>query len=243
MYKQCPLDHRFECHTDGSIRNVHTGRASKSCGRYRRNAGRQWPKSAHHMILRTFRPQGYHPLWMPWVDHIEGVRAGDQLSNLRWSNPVLNALNKRREPSCIIHTAYGKYVAQFFLLKHGMSRSFRTRAEAEACVAHVRPRIFKCLNILFRFLAARGGAPSSHKKFWKAAQDIYWRFPSDFWRRAGSCRKPLRYRTPYKTHSTKPRFDLARILKTLAVIAQGILWLLHEVPWGSLIIVPPVAES
>ena len=47
----------------------------------------------HRMVLSTFRPK--HAKCMNFCDHINRIRDDNRLVNLRWSNVVLNGMNKR----------------------------------------------------------------------------------------------------------------------------------------------------
>ena len=177
MWRQCPTHPKFMACTDGRVRNIKTGYTFEAADKYVNVDG----TSAHRLVLATFRP-GYHKIWMSWCDHVGGVRAGNQLSNLRWSNPTLNAINKRRAPVNIQMNTRGYPCVRVTVLKHVHSKTFRTRAEADACAAYVRPRLFDSLQVLFKFLA-KGNAPTPYSEYWRASQHLYRTFPPNFWRR------------------------------------------------------------
>ena len=182
MWAYCPLDRNYKCNTDGRVMYVKTGHIFQSPNHYV-HVGRVGKPglAGHRMVLATFRP-GYHKLWMPWGDHIEGVGAGNQLSNLRYSNPTLNAINRRRRPTKIDRTRYGNYTVSTTVLKHRHSKTFDTLEAAEACVSKLGTRVFDGLEVLFKFLA-RGDAASPHTEYWRAAQHLERQFTSSFWRR------------------------------------------------------------
>ena len=119
---------------------------------------------------------------MPWGDHVRGVGAGNQLSNLRWSNPTLNAINRRRRSVKIQRNRCGNYTVSAVVLKQRHNKTFKTLEAAEACVSQVGTRVFDGLEVLFKFLA-KGDAPSPYTEYWRAAQHLERRFPSSFWRR------------------------------------------------------------
>ena len=59
----------------------------------------------HRMVLSTFRP--IHAKCMQFCDHINRKRHDNRLANLRWSNVVLNGMNKRDVRGwCQVRTMY-----------------------------------------------------------------------------------------------------------------------------------------
>ena len=229
MWKQCPLQKGYMACTDGRVRNTKSGRIYQSDNNYVQVSY----ESLHRMVLGTFRP-GHHTVWMPWVDHVEGVQAGNQLSNLRWSNPTLNAINKRKQPVHVARTAQGYYCVRVKVLKHVHSKTFKSREEAEACASDVRSRLFNSLECLFKFLA-RGNGPSPFTDYFQASQHLYRRFPSTFWRRLvrlpkGMITKPrsVRYTwSPYRSDNIFRDRQMPIRVNSVAVSDKLVTRLIH----------------
>ena len=160
MWAYCPLDRNYKANSDGRVMNVKTGHIFESANHYVMVPRTGKPNlTVHRMILSTFR-SGYHKLWMPWCDHVRGVGAGNQLSNLRWSNPTLNAINRRRTPTNMNRTPYGKYCVRVTVLKQTHAKTFATLTEAQACVSNIGTRVFDGLEVFFKFLARGDRDPS-----------------------------------------------------------------------------------
>ena len=86
MWRHCPMDRNFMACTDGRVQNINTGHVFESPDTYGTiNRGNKPALALHRMVLATFK-DGYHKVWMPWCDHVEGVGAGNHIANLRWSN-------------------------------------------------------------------------------------------------------------------------------------------------------------
>lgn len=94
MWKQIEGKPNYEVSDDGQVRNKKTGRilkpSTRKDGYCQVMLGRKTvPLYIHRLVAIAFIP---NPENLPQVDHIDGVKSNNMVSNLRWSNASLNAL-------------------------------------------------------------------------------------------------------------------------------------------------------
>ena len=65
----------------------------------------------HVLVMEQFGPERPHPKYR-FIDHINGCRHDNQISNLRWVTPSLNNLNRRKVRGWCCDQKSGKYVSR-----------------------------------------------------------------------------------------------------------------------------------
>ena len=134
--------------------------------------------AVHRLVLCEHKPRGYHPVWMDRVDHINRIKDDNRLSNLRWSNSVLNGLNSSKAGRFVTRRSY--YLVQIRVMGQRHSSSVHTVQDAIYLVHGANRRTFAALEVLYKFLAAGdkevpGTTPPQE---WLSRQ-----FPPSFFRR------------------------------------------------------------
>jgi hypothetical protein len=84
----------------------------------------------HRLIAEAFIP---NPNNLPVVNHKNGDRLNNSISNLEWCTQEYNtqSINTTRNFGCICKTPFGTYQAQYRSNKIYYSKSFKTEAEAQ----------------------------------------------------------------------------------------------------------------
>lgn len=102
-------------------------------------------KRVHRLILASFVENIDNKTQ---VDHIDGDRANNNLSNLRWATPSENQSNKILR-GCIVHTKYDTYKVRYYQSPTVQrNKTFKTLQEAEK---------FRLEQQLFRELLNKSG--------------------------------------------------------------------------------------
>ena len=100
---------KYEISNFGNVRNIETGKLI--CGHTDKNGyvriniyyhGKRYTKSIHRLVAKAFIP---NPNDLPQVDHIDGNKSNNNLSNLRW---VTASENIRAAFSNGLKTQYGE---------------------------------------------------------------------------------------------------------------------------------------
>jgi hypothetical protein len=150
----------------------------------------------HRMVLLTFRPK--HARCMNFCDHINRKRNDNRLVNLRWSNVVLNAMNKKNVKGwCQVRTMY--VPACKVLDRRYRFGTFETPDEARKVYLNFQLRAFEVIEALmkrdipveiqrlimdFWLQRLRGRAKSSQRESWIVSNASLWVPPKK------SCRRP-----------------------------------------------------
>ena len=136
----------------------------------------------HRMVLMTFRPN--HSKCMRFCDHINRKRDDNRLVNLRWSNVVLNGMNKtgvkgwwrRRDmyqPACrVLSRKYEFDMVDTPDEAHAVYLNFQTRAfeVIEALMKRDIPVEIQWLILDFWVQRLRGRKNSKTKMLWLESQ-------------------------------------------------------------------------
>ena len=99
VWKTCPDYHEFECRFDGEVRRMDgkefilylINRPGSS--RKYRSLTPHWLGCIYRQVFRAFGPPNPDPARYTLIDHTDNNSLNDHVSNLRWSNKALNALN------------------------------------------------------------------------------------------------------------------------------------------------------
>ena len=136
----------------------------------------------HRMVLMTFRPN--HAKCMSFCDHINRKRDDNRLVNLRWSNVVLNGMNKtdvkgwwmhcdRYQPACrVLSRKYEFDLCDTPEQARAVYLNFQTRAFEliEALMKRDIPTEIQQLIMDFWLQRLRGRAGSEQQKAWLESQ-------------------------------------------------------------------------
>ena len=149
---------RYEVSTFGRIRDVEglVKQIKHPCGYMvirRKGMPNRWNfLYVHRMVLITFVPCP-SPMF-DMVDHVSGDKMNNFLYNLRWSNVVLNAMNKKnvRGYSAVQRKAGTFYYPRVKILGrvHHLPL-FPTGNEARAAYLHLQKRAFAAIEVMCRF--------------------------------------------------------------------------------------------
>ena len=134
------------------------------------------------MVLKTFRPN--HSKCMTFCDHINRQRDDNRLVNLRWSNVVLNGMNKRDvkgwwrqrdryQPCCrVLYRKYEFDMCDSPEQARAVYLNFQTRAFEliEALMKRDIPVEIQRLIMDFWIQRMRGRKNSEQKKSWLESQ-------------------------------------------------------------------------
>ena len=140
----------------------------------------------HRMVLQTFRPK--HAKCMNFCDHINRKRDDNRLVNLRWSNVVLNAMNKRDvrgwcqiktmyEPGCkVLDRRYRFGTFETPEKAREVYLNFQTRAFEfiEAMMKRDIPVELQQLIMDFWLQRLRGRVESPERKSWLVSNASLW---------------------------------------------------------------------
>ena len=146
--------------------------------RYDKKPAWQGMLFVHRMVLMAFRPN--HAKCMTFCDHINRKRDDNRLVNLRWSNVVLNGMNKKDVKGWWIHCDRYQPACKVLARKYEFGLrdtpeeartvylSFQTRAFEliEALMKRDIPVEIQQLIMDFWLQRLRGRACSEQKKAW-----------------------------------------------------------------------------
>ena len=149
---------KYEVSTDGFLRDWKTktmksdkpdawgyvvnGLLRKRCQHTRR----------HRLVLQTFKPNPAPNLYTD-VDHIDGCRTNNKLSNLRWVNRTLNLMNKKLSRGTR-RTSSGKYSSQLMVhTKQKYLGTYYTEPEAHEVYLAAKAKAFKNESLRLKFLS------------------------------------------------------------------------------------------
>lgn len=149
----------------------------------------------HKMILQAFRPK--HAKCMQFCDHINRKRDDNRLVNLRWSNVVLNAMNKcdvrgwsQRKltymPSCkVLDRQHRLELCETAEEARKVYLNFQTRAfeVIEALMKRDIPVEIQRLILDFWLQRLRGRAGSPKREVWLESNASLWSPKNGFCRR------------------------------------------------------------
>jgi hypothetical protein len=101
----------------------------------------------HRMVLAAFRPK--HAVCMTFCDHINRKRDDNRLVNLRWSNVVLNGMNKKNVKGwCMVKKVYQPGCK--VLDRHYRFDNYETPEEAHKVYLNFQVRAFEFIEAMMK---------------------------------------------------------------------------------------------
>jgi hypothetical protein len=140
----------------------------------------------HRMVLSAFRPK--HARCMTFCDHINRKRDDNRLVNLRWSNVVLNGMNRNNckgyfqvktmyAPCCKVldrRYRFGNYETPEEARKVYLNFQFRAFEVIEALMKRDIPVEIQRLIMDFWLQRLRGRAKTPQRESWKLSNASLW---------------------------------------------------------------------
>lgn len=135
---------RYEVSSLGDVRNTVTGKQLKptrSGAGYRKvslqlGGGKFVQKTVHRLVAETFMPDAYTG---KQVNHIDGDKANNRLSNLEWVTKSENEQHSRYVLGNLCEPVVGIH-------KSGQCRLFASLAQAESELSLYRDRVRRCMS-------------------------------------------------------------------------------------------------
>lgn len=163
VWKKYPKAEEYEVSTFGQVRKMQkmTGKwkmKDQSLGgpeqkQYFRTKIRGTMTGVHRLVLETFKPNDVVDSYFDRVDHIDGNPLNNHLSNLRWSNATLNALNQVNAKNASFHKQRKKWQAQVHVAgKLKYLGLFDTEEEATKVGREYRKAAFEGMQLWFNLL-------------------------------------------------------------------------------------------
>ena len=152
---ECPGFPNYKVSNLGKVLNTNTGNflsgalANRSHRQVllRNQAGKKRFKYIHRLVKDAFHPK--KQFFFDRVDHADRNPENNNLSNLRWSNVVLNSLNNDCEN---IRQVGNRYRVSLSLLGRRLSKSFLARGEAESWRDVEKKHLFDKTALLYKVL-------------------------------------------------------------------------------------------
>ena len=123
----------FLLYNDGRVFNVKTGRfiyGTTNKNGYLQVALRGKTYLLHRVIASAFIP---NPNNLPVVNHIDGNRRNNDVTNLEWCSQLYNAqsINTLKRFGCVRITKNGRYQAHVRIHRRNYNNTFRNREDAQ----------------------------------------------------------------------------------------------------------------
>ena len=102
-FRTCPDYLGYECDSHGTVRMIngkpaiiHVLPSTSNPQRKYYSITSHWSGHVHKQVFKAWGPPNPDPIRWTCIDHIDNNPMNNDLSNLRWSNRALNALNTER---------------------------------------------------------------------------------------------------------------------------------------------------